>query len=286
MKAISSDIARVAHGFPTTDVPCPACGDDNHEPKVVRNGFQVVHCRGCGSLYVRERPEEGALRGIYEQFPQLSGGREGQVDDDPEDGLWEADYRLRRLLEFCGSGRLLDLGCGRGYFLVRASGHFDVQGVDIMPRLRPEALGLPVFRGRLEEAAFPDDSFDVVTAVEVFEHLFDPRRTVREIHRITKPRGILLSQTGDADSLRAQLNPESWTYIQPPVHLNIFSRAGLGKLLVSSGFEPVKCWSFGRAPNRIPVIATAWKSGALRPILDWAARSRLLGQMCIWRKLA
>ena len=283
MEELSFDLARIARSLPTTEVPCPACASETFDPMVVRNGFPVVRCGECGSLYLRTRPLEERLPGIYERFPQLSNGREGQVIDDAEDGRWEAEYRLRRLLEFAHGGRLLDIGCGRGDFMLVARGHFDVHGVDIVPRLRPEARSLPAFQGRLEDAAFPKASFDVVTAVEVFEHMFDPRRTMREVHRVIKPRGILLSQTGDADSLRAHLNLDTWTYLQPPVHLNVFSRAGLARLVDASGFERIRCWSFGRAPRKMPVLASLGRSEALRPILDWAARCRLIGQMCIWR---
>jgi len=284
MEETALSIARAVQGLPFSDVSCPACAETAYESRVVRNGFRIVECSSCDSLYVRARPPEERLQEIYDQFPQLAGGREGQATDDPEDGLWEAEYRLSRLLTFASSGRLLDFGCGRGDFILAARRFFDVQGVDIAPRMRPQARSLPVFQGRLEDAGFPDGSFDVVTAVEVLEHLYDPQRTLREIHRIMKTQGILLLQTGDADSFRAHLNLDTWTYLQPPIHLNVYSRRGLTAIANRLGFEQVKSWSFGRAPLRIPVLAGLWKSKALRLVLDWAAWTGLIGSMCIWRK--
>ncbi len=281
----SSPITRVARDLPLTEVPCPACVEPTFEAKLVRNSFLFVECRRCSTLYVRARPLEEPLLRIYVRFPQLANGREGQLTDDPKDGAREADYRLRRLLEFVKSGRLLDLGCGRGDFLVAANRHFDVQGVDIAPRLRPIASGLRVFKGQLEEAVFRDQSFDVVSAVEVIEHLFDPRRTFREISRVMKPRGFLLLQTGDADSLRARLNLGTWTYLQPPIHLNVFSRHGLSRLATHFGFSQIKLWSFGRAPQRIPGRVDLWKSERLRPVLDWTALLGLIGPMYLWQKV-
>jgi len=284
MAGLEEELTLMGSELPVREVPCPACGSVSFDPAVVRNGFPIVRCRSCKSLYVRARPIEESLVGIYERFPQLSGGREGQLIDDPVEGRWEAEYRLFRLNEFATSGRLLDLGCGRGDFLLVASRDFEVFGVDLVPRLRPDTEMLNVFRGRLEDATFPDGFFDVVTVVETLEHMFDPRRTLGVIHRILKPHGTLLLQTGDVDSMRARLNLKTWTYLQPPVHLNFFSREALGRLAAGAGFEPLRSWSFGRAPRRFPILRQRGSAEVLRAALDWAARVRLLGEMHAWRR--
>jgi SAM-dependent methyltransferase len=283
---ISDALGKLAETISSVDLPCPACAESAAQAYTMRNRMAIVRCSSCGCLYVRPRPRESELAAIYERFPQLSNGREGQTQDDPEDGRWEATDRLRRLQTLAPSGRLLDLGCGRGDFLAAASVAFDVQGVDLVPRPRREAEGLPTFRGSLEEARFPDATFDVVTAVEVMEHLFDPRRTLGEIHRILKPRGIFLFQTGDADSLRARLNPETWTYLQPPIHLNVFSRSSLRRLATEFRFRPIQSWSFGRAPTKMPIVLRIWKAAPLRRFWDVAASVGILGQMHAWQKEA
>jgi len=284
MAGLEEELGLLASQMPVHEVPCPACGGSRSDEVMVRNGFPIVRCQSCQCVFVRNRPIENCLVGIYERFPQLSSGREGQLTDDPMEGRTEAEYRLRHLREFATSGRLLDIGCGRGDFLLAASRDFDVYGVDLVPRLRPDAQDVRVFRGRLEDAALPDNFFDAVSAVETLEHLFDPRRTLGVIHRILKPRGILLFQTGDVDSIRARLNLETWTYLQPPVHLNFFSREALRRLAAGVGFEPVRSWSFGRAPTRFPIFRHFGPTELLRPALDWAARAGLLGAMHVWRR--
>ena len=261
------------------EVACPACGAGQSTRVFEKNGLPIVKCRGCSSLFVNPRPSEDTLVEVYRRYPQLANGREGQMTDDPEDGLWEAKYRLRRLLEFRASGRLLDLGCGRGDFLAEAARSFDVIGVDVVPRIRPSYATISAFEGRLEDARFNDASFDVVVAIEVLEHLFDPQRTLGEIHRILKPDGLLMVQTGDADSLRSRLSLERWTYVQPPVHLNYFTRRGLRGFLSNGGFRIRASWSFGRAPRKVPGLARLPDAERLRPLLDLAARGGFLGQM-------
>ena len=162
--------------------------------------------------------------------------------------------------------------------------HFETQGVDVSLRQEASTREACTFIGRLEEAHFDADSFDVVTFVEVLEHLFDPRRTLHEIHRILKLQGILLLQTGDAESLLARLAPEKWPYVRPPIHLNCLSRDGLMRLASDAGFRVVGARSFGRAPQRLRASRLLPDPEILRPALDLAARVGLLGQMYLMAK--
>ncbi|GLW99710.1 class I SAM-dependent methyltransferase [Microtetraspora sp. NBRC 16547] len=97
--------------------------------------------------------------------------------------------------------RLLDVGCGDGSYTVRlAEGFTKVDGVDI------ESVRLKMFAERIEgtdlaeritiremsasELDFPDDTFDLVTAIEVVEHVHELDRALKEIHRVLKPGGL------------------------------------------------------------------------------------------------
>lgn len=91
---------------------------------------------------------------------------------------------------------LLDIGCGDGTYTRRlADGFARVEAID------PEPGRLGVFRDRgldgdvrlhemyAEALAFPADTFDVVTAIEVLEHVSDVERTLAEVHRVLRPGG-------------------------------------------------------------------------------------------------
>ncbi len=278
------ELIAVSRDLPVVEVSCPACESLSSRIAVIKHGFVFARCERCSSVYMNPRPTEASLVELYRRFPDLAGGVEETMGD-PRYGVREARYRLRRLTEFCTAGHLLDVGCGRGDFLLEARSTFQVQGVDIAPRLREEAEDIPFIEGRLEDAALRSDSFDVVTVVELLEHLFSPERTLTEVSRILAPRGVLLVQTGDGDSLRARFNLHTWNYVQPPVHLNIFSRKGLANLLRETGFRVVRGWSFGRAPERVLGRIRLPGYEMLRPFLDSAARMGLIGQMYAARKV-
>ncbi len=279
MEDIIEAVLRETGPYELVAVACPGCGSQSAALETRKNGFCVVRCPECSSLYVDPRPIEPQLLEIYRRFPQLSNSREGQLVHDAEDGRREAGYRLLRLMQFLKAGRLLDLGCGRGDFLSVARHHFDSVGVDIVNRTPSELSSLVVSEGRVEDVHFDQESFDAVTAIEVFEHLFDPYRTLREIHRILRLGGILLLQTGNPDGLPARLNFEHWSYLQPPIHLNFLSRRALHARLKAVGFRVVGMWSFGRALQRTPWLFRFTSPEIIRPVFDLTARIGVLGQM-------
>lgn len=91
--------------------------------------------------------------------------------------------------------RILDVGCGTGANLIMLSEFGDAEGVDISP----DALefcrqrGLDNVRlGSAEEIPYEDSSFDLVTALDVVEHLDDDLAGLREMRRVLKPDGRIL----------------------------------------------------------------------------------------------
>ena len=96
------------------------------------------------------------------------------------------------------SSVLLDLACGAGLLAPRVAdkGHHHV-GVDIgesTTRLAREH-DVAVVRGDVCQLPFPAQTFDVVVAGEIFEHVADLERTVAEVGRVLRPGGTLVCDT-------------------------------------------------------------------------------------------
>jgi len=103
--------------------------------------------------------------------------------------------RLRSVRDRAGKARLLDVGCGTGFMLRLAADLFDqIDGVDIteemMRRIPNFGSHVKTQLAEAENLPFADDTFDVVTAYSVFDHLVDYRITLKEIRRVLKPGGI------------------------------------------------------------------------------------------------
>jgi 2-polyprenyl-3-methyl-5-hydroxy-6-metoxy-1,4-benzoquinol methylase len=91
--------------------------------------------------------------------------------------------------------RLLDAGCGSGRTLDELARYGRVSGID----LSPEAVHAARRRGHddvhvaaVEDLPFADETFDVVTCLDVVEHTPDDRATLAELRRVTRPGGLLL----------------------------------------------------------------------------------------------
>jgi SAM-dependent methyltransferase len=90
--------------------------------------------------------------------------------------------------------RILDVGCGTGANLEMLAQFGAAEGVDISDDALEfcRAKNLKAHKGLAEKLPFPDESFDVVTALDVVEHLDDDIAGLREMHRVLKPGGKTL----------------------------------------------------------------------------------------------
>jgi SAM-dependent methyltransferase len=91
--------------------------------------------------------------------------------------------------------KILDAGCGSGRNMVELAAAGDVYGVDISPYSVEQARsrGLQhVEVGSLTELPVADDEFDLVTSLDVIEHIEDDLAVLRELLRVTRPGGALL----------------------------------------------------------------------------------------------
>ena len=93
-----------------------------------------------------------------------------------------------------GSPKILDVGCGTGANLEMLAQFGQSEGVDVSDDALEfcKTKGLKVHKGLAEELPFPDESFDLVTALDVVEHLDDDVAGLREMRRVLKSDGKTL----------------------------------------------------------------------------------------------
>jgi SAM-dependent methyltransferase len=169
-----------------------------------------------------------------------------------------ADYRFElerpdctiRLYEWAGvahivnefvqprdSLRWLDFGCGNGGLVryLNANTNVDACGFDegaIVTRARKQ--GIPILsEGELQEV---EGAFDVVTAIEVVEHVPDPLPVLRQIRRLLRPGGLFFLTTGNAEPFAKKLT--KWSYVIPEIHVSYFEPLTLEVAMRSAGFRP------------------------------------------------
>lgn len=157
----------------------------------------VTECRACGLLFANPVPSAERIASLYDSGywdPEGRGAREASR-------RYRRQYRFgaaygERLGRAARTGRMLEVGCGLGFFLKGVADHcgWEVEGIDAaegVGRFAREKLGLRVTEMPFEQNGFPDDSFDLVRAKDVLEHVPRPMEFLGEARRILRPGGEL-----------------------------------------------------------------------------------------------
>ncbi len=259
-----SDLGVVAvdsHANATADLPpwcCPACSGSRSRVRfgvtgvATENGVdaeafrpsasvfgttlgRVVRCLSCGHGSLSMRPSAEAMATAYLDAADPVSVREecGQVET--------ADRALGWIEAFSRPGRLLDVGCWTGSFLVAARARgWDVEGVEPSrwAAERAMARGVNVQQCALEDADLGDGTFDAAVLCDVLEHLLDPGEALRRLRPRLRTGAVLYVTVPDAGSLIARAMGRRWWSVLP-MHLQYFTRASMQRLLNANGFHPI-----------------------------------------------
>lgn len=236
-------------------VSCHVCSSREYVLYIAARGHSIVRCNTCGLIYVNPQPSSEELEGIYSAYDSGDQWRSGE----------EHFNRTvtRTILRFKRRGAALDLGCGSGNFLrCLRTAEFQVFGVEPSrtgSEYTKSVHGIEVFQGTIESYLVSDLAqcrhFDVVTLLNVLEHLKDPSNALRKLHHVTNENGILVIVVPDA-RLHALIGEVRRTLgfkdpfwmdtvrhplvaIDPPHHLCSFEPRTISELLLRCGFRSV-----------------------------------------------
>jgi 2-polyprenyl-3-methyl-5-hydroxy-6-metoxy-1,4-benzoquinol methylase len=191
--------------------------------------YNVVRCSDCGLVFVNPRPTEEEIHSYYTKVYYRS-------------DLTEEEHLKERLSQLVAKfekvkhlrpGRLLDVGCQKGEFLLFMQQRgWEVKGVEFSST-PPNLFGLDISYGKLEDVAFPTESFDLVTLWAVFEHVYHPREMLGEVHRLLKPGGRVVLLVTNIKSIPGRI----MRHDDVPRHTTMFSRCTITKMLELSGLQ-------------------------------------------------
>ncbi|MBW2341104.1 MAG: class I SAM-dependent methyltransferase [Deltaproteobacteria bacterium] len=160
--------------------------------------------------------------------------------------------RLEKLERFRHKGKLLDVGCGDGAFLLLAEkSGWEISGTELSryaAKYASDKSGIKIFCGELFDAQYPTYAFDVVTMWHVLEHVTDPTRYLTEIHRILKPDGLLVVAVPNVNDIVMQIayriiksrKMKLFSKDEREVHLYHFSAETIKAYLDKTGFDCLK----------------------------------------------
>lgn len=141
----------------------------------------------------------------------------------------------------------LEIGCGNGFMLEEALkiGFKKVSGIepshDAISRADKSVRSF-IKQDILHQGVYPKNSFDMITAFQVFDHIPDPNHFLEMCLTLLRPNGILVLMNHDVESLSAKVLGERSPIIDIE-HTYLYSRKTISKILRNNGYEILKTYS-------------------------------------------
>lgn len=222
---------------------CILCGSRRKELLIQKESLQVFRCMSCGLGFLDPRPSEEDIKKLYDR-EYFACSYDSGVDPDSAEfkrRLSQESHRVRFFRGIKKQGRILDIGCGNGYFLAacRAAG-YEVQGLDISDWAADYALnklGISVITGEIGDVKIPPDSYDIISMWHFLEHTRNPHTTLSRVLTWLKKDGILIIDVPNYESTDARSMWNEWVGWQLPYHLYHFTPKSLEMLLAISGLH-------------------------------------------------
>ncbi|MGD0291996.1 MAG: class I SAM-dependent methyltransferase [Candidatus Binataceae bacterium] len=205
----------------------------------------MYRCDACRTSFVSPTPSDDVLSEFYRKFHlSLEEGGEYEIVESRMSADFPVKVRLVENLFPEGSGRrLLDVGCGKGFFVKHCRDiGIDAQGVDLSRsaiKFAVDTLQVPAKAGTLSQMKGELGVFDAITFWATIEHVPDPLKTLRDIYSVLRPGGRLFLDTGVGDDWLDRILPGHVQWYDPPQHLFVFSTTGMSRALEQVGFRVI-----------------------------------------------
>ncbi len=229
---------------------CPCCRRGALAPLKGYERAYLGICSSCGFVHAARTPSAEELEAHY--------AHKYERKYDPD--AWVSDATRRRLGELADSfepyrrsGRILDIGCGRGLLLEAAQARgWECYGTEYSEdALRHgRERGFVMVEGDYSPAVFDPDHFDIIAMIEVIEHMPEPRLGLQAILTALRPGGLLYITTPNFDSVSRRILRQSWNVIEYPAHLSYFTASTLRRLLTELELRSESIRTTGFSPTR------------------------------------
>ena len=220
----------------TTNV-CPVC--DSARFKKLRNCKDTDNpfwrkCAKCKTVYALETPSAEILSRYYESYYNANSPEVPTFVKNTLRSLFSRLDKYRSKLN-----RILDIGFGAGIFLdVASENKWSCYGTEFSQSSVEMALekGWVAHLGELNETDL-FGPFDLISAIEVLEHVSSPEVIVRQASVRLRDGGAFYGTTPNGASLNLKLLGESWSVLSYPEHQVLLNSKSLKILLGKSGLK-------------------------------------------------
>ena len=225
---------------------CLICSSKHLEKLERYAKTHMVSCQTCGFHFSQKIPSEKEIVDFYDGY-----GR-----DDYLSPLTIKRYHelLDEFEKYRKHNKILDVGCGIGYFLeVAQERGWEVYGTEYTDKAVEicEKKGIQVEQGKLNPEDFDIESFDIITSFEVLEHINNPIEEINNFYSLLRKGGLVYLTTPNFNSLLRYRLKEAYNVITYPEHLSYYTPKTINKLFKSIGFRKEKIRTTGISLSRL-----------------------------------
>jgi len=206
----------------------------------------LCKCGSCGFVFAKKIPTEQELEEHYEGY--------GRNDYLSPITIKRYNELLDSFEKYRKTNRLIDVGCGIGYFLEEAIKRgWEVYGTEYTDEAVKicQGKGITMLKGKLDPSKLVDMEFDVITSFEVIEHINNPNEELSNFNKILRKGGMVYITTPNFNSLLRYRLKSAYNVITYPEHLSYYTPKTLSKVFTGNGFKKEKILTTGFSLTRL-----------------------------------
>lgn len=136
------------------------------------------------------------------------------------------------------SGRILDIGCGPGWFLSSLHNSWDKFGIEpVLEVTKFMDENINVVNDSIENSTFEENFFDLIIMHHSIEHISNPLKVLNECKKILKNGGLIIIGTPDFDSGMARRYNDKYRLLNDPTHVSLFTNESMHRFLRDNNFK-------------------------------------------------
>ena len=210
---------------------CILCQSDNLNELVAYKKAFLCQCQSCNFIFSQQIPSTDELDnyyknyGIHQYLSPITIKRYNELLDQFE--------------PFRKTNKILDVGCGLGYFLEEAKKRgWEVYGTELSEKASEIAAnkGINIVKGNLSSNDYAPNMFDIITSYEVIEHINHPKNELVNFNKVLRQGGLVYVTTPNFNSLLRYQLKAKYNIITYPEHLSYYTPQTLKRLFESNGF--------------------------------------------------
>jgi 2-polyprenyl-3-methyl-5-hydroxy-6-metoxy-1,4-benzoquinol methylase len=210
-------------------------------------GGALYRCRECELWFRHPVVEQNVLNRLY---------IDGAPDTWQSDPSRRVDWSLAKgIIRSCNGIRtILDVGCFDGGFLHQLGGRYTRDGIEIHPMARQvaERREISIVGYTLSDLEKLPGKYDCVTAIDMIEHVSDPKRFLALLTEVIRPGGVIIVSTGNSLARSWRIMGAMYWYCAIPEHIAFINPSWCRRAASQLGLDIVHMRHFSHEPLPLP----------------------------------